>query len=182
MQEEWFVAIKIIYVESSITTNISYKRVFFGCISRRFKHNHNEPYWHWHQDGGWHALSIVTHVTAWRRELQLHTSRRQGQPLQFRAKSPCSHVIMLNNSHPHSTAVMLNNSHPHSTVWCWTTYILWTTHILTQQPWCWTTHILTQQPWCWTTHSTAMMLNNSHPHSAAVILNNSHHHSVTMFF
>ena len=93
----------------------TYKRVFFGCISRRFKHNHNEPYRHWHQDGGWHALSIVTHATAWRQELQLHTSRHQGQPLQFRAKSPCSHVIMLNNSHPHSTAVMLNNSHPHST-------------------------------------------------------------------
>ena len=35
----------------------------------RFKHNHDEPYRHWHQDGGWHAPSIVTHAIAWRREL-----------------------------------------------------------------------------------------------------------------
>ena len=42
---------------------------FLRCISRRFKHNHDEQYRHWHQDGGWHALSIVTHAIAWRREL-----------------------------------------------------------------------------------------------------------------
>ena len=42
---------------------------FFLDISRRFKHNHNELYRHWHQDGGWHALSIATHATAWRRDL-----------------------------------------------------------------------------------------------------------------
>ena len=42
---------------------------FLWCISRRFKHNHDGPYRHWHQDGGWHALSIVTHAIAWRREL-----------------------------------------------------------------------------------------------------------------
>ena len=70
---------------------------FFGCISRGFKHNHNKPYRHWRQDSGWHVLSIVTHATAWRRELSLYyTSRRQGQPLQFRAKNPHSHVIMAN--------------------------------------------------------------------------------------
>ena len=68
---------------------------FFGCISCGFKHNHNKPYRHWRQDGGWDALSIVTHATAWRRELSLYTSHRQGQPLQFRAKNPRSHVIML---------------------------------------------------------------------------------------
>ena len=68
--------------------------MFFGCISRGFKHNHNRPYQHWRQDGGWHALSIVTHATAWRRELSLYTSRCQGQPLQFRAKNPRSHVII----------------------------------------------------------------------------------------
>ena len=59
---------------------------FFGCISGGFKHNHNKPYRHWRQDGGWHAPSIVTHATAWRRELSLYISRRQGQPQQFRAK------------------------------------------------------------------------------------------------
>ena len=42
---------------------------FFGCLSCGFKHNHNKPYRHWRQDGGWHALPIVTHATAWRREL-----------------------------------------------------------------------------------------------------------------
>ena len=68
---------------------------FFGCISRGFKHNHNKPYRHWRQDSGWHVLSIVMHATAWRRELSLYTSRRQGQPLQFRAKNPHSHVIIL---------------------------------------------------------------------------------------
>ena len=71
--------------------------LFFGCISCGFKHNHNKPYRHWRQDGGWHALPIVTHATAWRRELLLYTSRRQGQPLQFRAKNPRSHVIIVNN-------------------------------------------------------------------------------------
>ena len=68
---------------------------FFGCLSCGFKHNHNKPYRHWRQDGGWHALPIVTHATAWRRELLFYTSRRQGQPLQFRARNPRSHVIIL---------------------------------------------------------------------------------------
>ena len=45
------------------------RECFFLCISRRFKHNHHEPYRHWCQDGGWHTLSIVTHTTAWCREL-----------------------------------------------------------------------------------------------------------------
>ena len=72
--------------------------LFFGCISCGFKHNHNKPYRHWRQDGGWHALPIVTHATAWRRELLLYTSRRQGQPLQFRAKNPRSHVIIYNHT------------------------------------------------------------------------------------
>ena len=67
---------------------------FFGCLSCGFKHNHNKPYRHWRQDGGWHALPIVTHATAWRRELLFYTSRRQGQPLQFRARNPRSHVII----------------------------------------------------------------------------------------
>ena len=67
---------------------------FFGCISCGFKHTRNKPYRHWRQDGGWHVLPIVTHTTAWRRELLLYTSRRQGQPLQFRAKNPRSHVII----------------------------------------------------------------------------------------
>ena len=49
---------------------------FFGCISRGFKHNRHKPYRHCRQDGGWHALSNVTHATAWRRELSLYTSRR----------------------------------------------------------------------------------------------------------
>ena len=43
------------------------REFFFGCISRRLKHNHNEPYRHWCQDSGWHAHSIVTYATAWRR-------------------------------------------------------------------------------------------------------------------
>ena len=51
----------------------------FGRISRRFKHNHNETYRNWHQDGGWHALSIAKLATAW--------------PLQFRAKNPRSRAI-----------------------------------------------------------------------------------------
>ena len=67
----------------------------FGCISRGFKHNHNKPYRHWRQDGGYHALSIVTHATAWRRGLSLYTSRCQGQPLQFRAKNPRGQLIIL---------------------------------------------------------------------------------------
>ena len=58
MQEEWFVAIKIIYMESSI--NINTHEIVFVGKSRKFKHNHNEPYRHWHKDGGWHTLSIVT--------------------------------------------------------------------------------------------------------------------------
>ena len=45
------------------------REYFWGCISRRFKHNHDEPYRHWHQDSDWHALSIVTHAIARRREL-----------------------------------------------------------------------------------------------------------------
>ena len=63
----------------------------------RFKHNHNKPYRHWRQDGWWHALPIVMHATAWRRELLLYTSCRQGQPLQFRAKNPHSYVIITFN-------------------------------------------------------------------------------------
>ena len=73
--QEWFITIKVIYLESSITRNI-YDIVFFGGISHRFEHNHKETYRHWRQDGGWHALSIVTHATHWRRELLLYTSRR----------------------------------------------------------------------------------------------------------
>ena len=42
---------------------------FFGCISHRFKYNHNEPYRHWCQDDGWRVLAIVMHATAWCREL-----------------------------------------------------------------------------------------------------------------
>ena len=67
MPEKRFVAMEIIYTESPTTINIL--RFFFGGVSRRFKHNHNQPYRHWHQDGGWHAVAIVTHATAWRREL-----------------------------------------------------------------------------------------------------------------
>ena len=72
----------------------TYNSLCFGCINRRFKHNQNDPYRHWHQDGSWHALSIVTHATAWRREFLLYTSRRQGQAQQFCAKNPRSHVIV----------------------------------------------------------------------------------------
>ena len=32
---------------------------YFGSINR-FKHNHHVPCRHWHQDGGWHAVSLVT--------------------------------------------------------------------------------------------------------------------------
>ena len=39
------------------------------------------------------------HATAWRRELYLYTSRRHGQPQQFRAKNPRGHVIMLINTY-----------------------------------------------------------------------------------
>ena len=70
----------------------------FWSISCMFKHTENEPYRQRRQDGGWHAFSIVTHTTAWRRELQLYTSRRQEQPLQFRAKNitiepQCIHIM-----------------------------------------------------------------------------------------
>ena len=60
MQEGLFIAIKIIYLESSITRNIY--DIVFGSISRRFKLNHNETYRRWRQHGGWYALSIVTHA------------------------------------------------------------------------------------------------------------------------
>ena len=36
MQEEWFIDIEIIYMESPITVNI-----FEIFLSRRFEHNHN---------------------------------------------------------------------------------------------------------------------------------------------
>ena len=36
---------------------------FFLSNTHKLKHNHNEPYWQWHQNGGWHALSIVTYTT-----------------------------------------------------------------------------------------------------------------------
>ena len=39
MQEDWFVAIEIIYMESPITVNVS--EIIFGSLSRKFKHNHN---------------------------------------------------------------------------------------------------------------------------------------------
>ena len=76
--------------------SLSYFFLFhFPRVSTRgIASNHNKPYRHWRQDGGWHALPIVTHATAWRRELLFYTSRRQGQPLQFRARNPRSHVIM----------------------------------------------------------------------------------------
>ena len=43
-------------------------RFLYESICRRFKHNHNEPYRHWCQDGGWLAFSIVMDTTAWHRE------------------------------------------------------------------------------------------------------------------
>ena len=45
MQEGWFVALKIIHIESPNTINIY--EIVFGSIIRRFKHNNNEPYRHW---------------------------------------------------------------------------------------------------------------------------------------
>ena len=39
-----------------------------------------------------HALSIVMHAIAWRRQLLLYTSRCKGQPLQFHAKI---HAVIL---------------------------------------------------------------------------------------
>ena len=68
MQEEGYVAIQIIYMESWIILNI-YEIVFFLEISRRFKHNQNKSNQHWRKDSGWHVLSIVTHATAWRWEM-----------------------------------------------------------------------------------------------------------------
>ena len=39
MQEEWFVAIKMICMESPITINIF--EIVFKSLSRKFKQNHN---------------------------------------------------------------------------------------------------------------------------------------------
>ena len=90
MKEEWFIAIKIFYLESSITRNIC--EIFFWGISRRFNHNQNETYRHWRQDGGWHEFSIVTHVTAWRRELWLTHPAVRGNHYSF---APKIHAVML---------------------------------------------------------------------------------------
>ena len=82
MQEGWFVALKINHIESPITICI-HKIVLSLILSRRSKHNHNEPYRHWLHD-----------ATGCPEELWLYTSRYQGQLLQFRAKNQRSHVII----------------------------------------------------------------------------------------
>ena len=52
----------------------TYMILIFGNISIRCKHNHNKPYQYRRQDVGWHALSIVTHATVWRRKFYLYTT------------------------------------------------------------------------------------------------------------
>ena len=83
IQEGWFVAIKLIYMESSIPINIHeiiVLEVYAAGLSI-ITMNHIDT-------SVWHAISILTHATDWRREVQLYTSRRQGQQLEFRAKNP----------------------------------------------------------------------------------------------
>ena len=92
---EWFVVQSrdVVRANHHATTN-HHKHIwlFFGSISYRFKHNHNEPYWHWCQDGGWHALSIVTHVTAWRQDLLLTHPTIRGNHYSF---TPKIHVVIV---------------------------------------------------------------------------------------
>ena len=67
---------------------------YFGGLGCRFKHNHNEPYQHWCNDGVWHALSFVTHATARRRELYLKFTHPvvRGNHYSF---APNIHAVML---------------------------------------------------------------------------------------
>ena len=70
----WLVNARIIiyrYENNSygISNHNDYIRHCFRGISQRFTHNNNETYRQWHQDGGWHGLSIMTNVTVGRRKL-----------------------------------------------------------------------------------------------------------------
>ena len=71
--------------------------VVWGGLSCRLKDNRDEPYQIRRADRGWHAISIVAHAIAWYRMLQLCKSRRQSQPLHFRAQNTRSHVIIIDN-------------------------------------------------------------------------------------
>ena len=84
--EDWFFAIKMMYIKSPIIINIY--EVVFGGISLKFKHNHNESYRHWRQYGDWDALSIVTLATYWR---FTHPALR-GNHYSF---APKFHAVML---------------------------------------------------------------------------------------
>ena len=55
------------YMESPIAINMY--EIVFESISRRFKHNHNEPFNTATKTATGTWLSIVNHATAWRREL-----------------------------------------------------------------------------------------------------------------
>ena len=56
-QEEWFIAIKIIHLESPNTNHIW---GWFWKYKAHFQHIHNEPYQYRCHDGGWHAMPMVT--------------------------------------------------------------------------------------------------------------------------
>ena len=72
-----------------------YLRVRLRWAAFHYKHYNAEPYRHWRQNNGWHALSHVTHATAWHCVLQLPNVR-----VNYYSFAPKINVVTLTSTLP----------------------------------------------------------------------------------